>query len=73
MSDDDREAAERGVVEAEGFRVRLLDLDPDAFRLAYDVICNEALWFVHHGLFDLTREPALRRVRGARRGTPTAR
>ena len=58
MSDDDREAASAGVVEADGFRVRLLDLDPEAFRLAYDVVSNEVLWFAHHGLWDLTREPA---------------
>ena len=58
MSDDDREAASAGVVEADGFRVRLLDLDPDVYRLAYDVVSNEVLWFAHHGLWDLTREPS---------------
>ena len=58
MSDDDRNAASAGVVDAEGFRVRLLALDPDAYRLAYDVVSNEVLWFAHHGLWDLTREPA---------------
>ena len=58
MSDADREAASAGVVEADGFRVRLLGLDPDAYDLAYDVVSNEVLWFAHHGLWDLTREPA---------------
>jgi trehalose 6-phosphate synthase len=58
MSDDDREAAGTGVVEADGFRVRLLALDEETFRLAYDVVSNEVLWFAHHGLWDLTREPA---------------
>src|SRR5688572_20755800 len=58
MSDEDREAASAGVVEADGFRVRLLDLDPDRYRLAYDVVSNEVLWFAHHGLWDLSREPA---------------
>ena len=32
MSDGDRAAADRGVVEAEGLRVRLLALDPSAYR-----------------------------------------
>jgi trehalose 6-phosphate synthase len=58
MSDDDRAAASDGVTEADGFRVRLLDIDPELFRLAYDVVSNEVLWFAHHGLWDLTREPA---------------
>ncbi len=58
MSDDDRDAASAGVVEADGFRVRLLDLDEETFRLAYDVVSNEVLWFAHHGLWDLPREPA---------------
>ena len=68
MSDDDREAASAGVVEADGFRVRLLDLDAETFRLAYDVVSNEVLWFAHHGLWDLTREPAFDAVVGRRVG-----
>jgi trehalose 6-phosphate synthase len=58
MSDGDRAAAKAGVVDAEDFRVRLLGVDPDAYRLAYDVVSNQILWFVHHGLYDLPREPA---------------
>ncbi len=57
LTDGDREAAADGVVEAEGFRVRTLDLDPTAHRMAYDVVCNATLWFLHHGLFDLARRP----------------
>lgn len=57
MSDADRQAAAAGVVEADGFRVRLLDIEPETYRLAYDVVCNEVLWFAHHGLWDLSREP----------------
>ncbi len=57
MSDADREAAGGGVIEAEGFRVRSLVTDPDDFRLAYDVVCNAVLWFVHHGLFETARRP----------------
>lgn len=57
MSDADREAAGGGVIEAEGFRVRALVVDADDFRLAYDVVCNAVLWFVHHGLFETARRP----------------
>jgi trehalose 6-phosphate synthase len=57
MTDGDRVAAQRGVVEAEGFRVRLLPVDAERYRMAYDVVCNAVLWFVHHGLFDLARRP----------------
>lgn len=59
LSEGDREAARHGVTEAEDFRVRLLDLDPAQFRMAYDVICNATLWFVHHGLFDASRRPVI--------------
>jgi trehalose 6-phosphate synthase len=38
--------------------VHLVAPDPEDQRLHYDVVSNETLWFVHHGLFDLTREPA---------------
>lgn len=58
MSDGDRRIAERGVTAAEGYRVRLIDLDPDTFTDYYDRVCNEALWFAHHGLFDPVYEPA---------------
>jgi len=58
MTDGDRLACASGVVEADGFRVDLLAIDPETFRLAYDVVSNEILWFAHHGLWDLPREPA---------------
>ena len=61
MTDGDREAARRGVVDAEGFRAQLIDVDADTYRLAYDVVSNQALWFVHHGLYDLPFEPAFDR------------
>lgn len=57
MSDGDRRAADEGTVDAEGFRVRLLDIDRATYRSAYDVVCNATLWFLHHGLFDLARRP----------------
>ncbi len=57
ITDGDRAACAAGVVEADGFRVDLLALDPETYRLAYDVVSNEVLWFAHHGLWDLPREP----------------
>jgi trehalose 6-phosphate synthase len=57
ISDADRAAASEGAVETGGFRVRLLDVDPSVYRLAYDVVSNATLWFVHHHLFELARRP----------------
>lgn len=58
MADGDRVVAERGVVDAEGFRVRLLAFDDETWRAHYDTVCNEALWFAHHGLFDPVFQPS---------------
>jgi trehalose 6-phosphate synthase len=58
ISEGDRVAAASGVVEQDGFRVRMLAPDAEAYRLAYDVVSNQALWFAHHGLFDRVYEPA---------------
>jgi trehalose 6-phosphate synthase len=57
MTDGDRAASEQGVVEADGFKVQTLAIDPAMYRLFYDVVCNSTLWFVHHGLYDLPRQP----------------
>lgn len=57
MSEADRAAAAQGMVEAQGMRTRLLAIDPEIYRLAYDVVSNQTLWFVHHGLYDLPRTP----------------
>lgn len=57
MSEGDRIAAARGAVEAHGLRARLVDVDPEIYRLAYDVVSNQALWYVHHGLYDLPHRP----------------
>ncbi len=58
LSDADRAAAAQGVTSADGLSARLLAIDAEDHRLAYDLISNETLWFVHHGLFDLTRSPS---------------
>ncbi|MDP1804535.1 MAG: trehalose-6-phosphate synthase, partial [Acidimicrobiales bacterium] len=54
-------AAAEGVIEAEGFRFRSLAIDPAKYQMAYDVVSNATLWFLHHGLFDLSRRPRLDR------------
>ena len=61
ISEADREAAAGGVLDEEGFRIRLLAIDPNQYRMAYDVVSNGTLWFVHHGLYDLPRRPRLDR------------
>ena len=58
MTDGDRVVADLGVTDAEGFRVRLLDVDPTTWAAHYDAVCNEALWFAHHGLWDPVYEPS---------------
>ena len=61
VSDADRQAAAEGVIEAEGYAFRPVPVDPAAYAMAYDVVSNATLWFLHHGLFDLGRRPRLDR------------
>ncbi len=58
MTDGDRVVAQSGVTVAEGFRVRLLAFDADTWADHYDQVCNQALWYSHHGLFDPVYAPA---------------
>ncbi|MGW0364313.1 alpha,alpha-trehalose-phosphate synthase (UDP-forming) [Streptomyces sp. NPDC002990] len=55
LSEADREAVRRGVAE-EG--VRMLDIDPAVYDDAYNGIANSVLWFTHHHLYEIPREPA---------------
>lgn len=57
FTDGDRVAAARGAIEAAGFRLRLLDPGAEAWRSYYDIVSNETLWFLHHGLFDHVLTP----------------
>jgi trehalose 6-phosphate synthase len=59
LDEADRMAADAGggVAEADGLSARLLPIEPDLYSAYYDDIANSTLWFTHHGLFDLTREP----------------
>lgn len=59
LSEGDRRAASSGVIEAEGFRVRTLDIDPGDLDLAYNTIANETLWYIYHDLYNRSREPVI--------------
>ncbi|MCY0934836.1 alpha,alpha-trehalose-phosphate synthase (UDP-forming) [Streptomyces sp. H34-S4] len=54
LSDADREAVRRGVAEP---GVRMLDIDPEVYDDAYNGIANSVLWFLHHHLYEIPREP----------------
>lgn len=66
ISEADRRAAEAGSFEAEGYQLRLLDVDEESYRAYYDVVANSTLWYLYHGLFDTPRRPRFdRRFREA--------
>ncbi|MET9852418.1 trehalose-6-phosphate synthase [Streptomyces sp. NPDC006450] len=54
LSDADREAVRRGVSEP---GVRMLAIDPEVYDGAYNGIANSVLWFLHHHLYEIPREP----------------
>jgi trehalose 6-phosphate synthase len=60
LSEADERAAEQGVIEAEGYRVRTIVVDE--LPGYYDVISNGTLWFLHHGLYDVPRRPRFDRA-----------
>jgi trehalose 6-phosphate synthase len=55
LTDDDREAVAAGMSEPS---VRMLLIDPERLSAAYDDVANSTLWFAHHMLWDLKKEPA---------------
>lgn len=59
MSETERAAARAGVLEtgSEGLSLVLLDVDEATYSAAYDVVANQTLWFLLHGLFDTARRP----------------
>ena len=66
MSDEDRKkAAEdpRGRLEVKVddsvYRLRLLSFDADVYDRFYNGVSNRLLWFLHHYLWDLPRDPVL--------------
>ncbi|HEC10046.1 MAG TPA: trehalose-6-phosphate synthase [Acidimicrobiales bacterium] len=61
ITEADRVASTRGRIDANGIQLELLDVDPDIYADAYDIVSNSTLWFLHHGLFDLARTPVFDR------------
>ena len=56
ISDDDRAAVAAGemkrVNDELGYRVDLIDFDPETYHRYYDVVSNRMLWFANHCLWD---------------------
>jgi trehalose 6-phosphate synthase len=57
MSEADRQASAEGLMAEPGLAIVTVEVDPDTYRMAYDVVANATLWFCHHHLFDLPRRP----------------
>ncbi len=57
LSEADRRVAREGLIESEGFRIALLNIEPEVFGPFYNTVANGTLWFLHHGLFDASRRP----------------
>jgi trehalose 6-phosphate synthase len=57
MSDADRKATAEGLMTERGLHLLTVQPDGDTYRMAYDVVSNSTLWFLHHHLFDLARRP----------------
>lgn len=57
LSDADRAATGSGEARIEGYRLRSLPIEAGRFRQYYDVVANQTLWFLLHGLWDLPRRP----------------
>lgn len=57
LSEADRRVAREGLIESQGFRISLLNLEPEVFAPFYNTVANGTLWFLHHGLFDASRRP----------------
>jgi trehalose 6-phosphate synthase len=57
MSEADRLASAQGLMTERGLELITVQPDPGVYRMAYDVVANSTLWFLHHNLFDLSRRP----------------
>ena len=57
LTDADRAAARRTRVIGDSPVVRLLDIDRTTLNRAYNGVANSTLWFVHHHLWDVSRQP----------------
>ncbi|MCA1833533.1 MAG: trehalose-6-phosphate synthase [Actinomycetota bacterium] len=62
LTPDDRRAAEEnegGIMEAAGYRVRLLDIPELEYDMYYNVMSNRFLWFICHYLWDPAHTPSI--------------
>jgi trehalose 6-phosphate synthase len=57
MSEADRAADDQGLMSGDGMELHTVRPSPETYRMAYDVVSNSTLWFMHHHLFDLSRRP----------------
>jgi trehalose 6-phosphate synthase len=57
LTDADRVAARRTPIIGDSPAVRLLDIDRTTLNRAYNGVANSTLWFVHHHLWDVARQP----------------
>lgn len=65
LSEEDRLLAEESgedsqeaqLEDGSPYRLRFVAHDPQAYDAYYNVVANPFLWFLHHYLFDLAREP----------------
>ncbi|MCL4421628.1 MAG: trehalose-6-phosphate synthase [Actinobacteria bacterium] len=59
ITEADREATARGWMTSDGLDLVTVASNPEDYAMAYDVISNGTLWFLHHHLFDLSRRPRI--------------
>jgi trehalose 6-phosphate synthase len=57
MGAADREAVAQGRMVDPAFTLVPVTVGDDTYRMAYDVVANTTLWYLHHHLFDLPRRP----------------
>jgi trehalose 6-phosphate synthase len=57
LSDGDRAVAQGAVVSTLDTKILFVDIEPRIHQLHYEVVSNEIIWFLFHGLFDLIRNP----------------
>lgn len=61
MSPEDKERAAEGLIEVAeedaNYELRYLSFDDDVYDAYYNGVSNRILWFVHHYLWDIPRQP----------------
>ncbi len=60
-NDLEKSAHERGLFKEFHPGLAPVEIDRELYRLAYNVVSNQLLWFLFHGIFDLSRRPSFDR------------